>query len=168
MADAKSAEIAAQGDKVRQLKAAKADKASVKEQVDILLKLKAEYKSLTGSDWKPNADPKAAPAAAAPKEQPKEVLYSGGGLSDKEMEALKDSAAKTLDIKIQNCGDVVRKLKTEKADKASIDKEVKVLLFLKGLYKEKAGEDWVPLEKRGGAQKENKQPKPQEKPKADG
>ena len=45
--------IAAQGNKVRDLKAAKADKAAVKAEVDALLALKAEFKSAFGSEWKP-------------------------------------------------------------------------------------------------------------------
>ena len=45
--------IAAQGNKVRDLKAAKADKAAVKAEVDALLALKAEFKSTFGSEWKP-------------------------------------------------------------------------------------------------------------------
>lgn len=48
-------EIAAQGDKVRELKAKKADKSAVDAEVKILLDLKTEYKSLTGQDWKPRA-----------------------------------------------------------------------------------------------------------------
>lgn len=46
-------EIAAQGDKVRELKAKKADKSAVDAEVKILLGLKVEYKSLTGQEWKP-------------------------------------------------------------------------------------------------------------------
>ena len=51
-----NAKIAAQGDKIRDMKANKADKAAIKAEVDVLLKLKAEFKEKTGEDWKP-ADP---------------------------------------------------------------------------------------------------------------
>ena len=47
-ADAVNDKIVAQGNKVRELKGAKADKAEVKAAVDVLLALKAEYKSLSG------------------------------------------------------------------------------------------------------------------------
>merc|ERR1712029_744765 len=52
-------DIAAQGDKVRQLKSDKADKEAVKTAVDVLLSLKAKFKSETGLDWKPGMKPPA-------------------------------------------------------------------------------------------------------------
>ena len=80
------AKIVAQGDKIRELKAAKAAKDVIQPEVNschknlhhyyvhcpmsmqvaTLLALKAEYKAATGEDWKPTAAPsKAAPAKAA-------------------------------------------------------------------------------------------------------
>ena len=81
------AKIVAQGDKIRELKSAKAAKDVIQpeviywllkfqphwlpisckcEQVATLLALKAEYKAATGEEWKPPAaPPKAAPAKAA-------------------------------------------------------------------------------------------------------
>merc|ERR1719330_1237188 len=57
--------ITAAGDKVRDLKAAKAAKDVIGEHVKVLLALKAEYKAATGQDWKPGASaPVAAPAAS--------------------------------------------------------------------------------------------------------
>ena len=47
--------IKAQGDKVRQLKTDKAEKAEIEAAVKTLLELKAEYKAATGKDWKPPA-----------------------------------------------------------------------------------------------------------------
>merc|ERR1719400_3004138 len=41
-------------------------------------------------------------------------------------------------------GDLVRKLKTEKADKAAIDEAVKKLLALKADFKAATGSDWKP------------------------
>lgn len=48
--------------------------------------------------------------------------------------------------------------------------EVNVLLFLKAAYKEKAGGEWVPVEKRGKDEKkkENKENQQQQKPKENG
>lgn len=43
--------IAAQGDKIRQLKSEKADKKAIEPEVQALLALKAEYKKLSGKDW---------------------------------------------------------------------------------------------------------------------
>jgi hypothetical protein len=39
---------------------------------------------------------------------------------------------------------LIRRLKLEKAEKEIIDGEVKVLLLLKNLYKEKTGQEWKP------------------------
>ena len=66
--------IRSQGDEVRKLKAAKAEKAAVEAAVKTLLELKAQYKTATGADWKP-------PAAAggdkkAEKEKVIDVIYS--------------------------------------------------------------------------------------------
>ena len=49
MADAVNEKIVAQGNQVRELKAAKAGKPEIKAAVDVLLALKAEYKSLAGN-----------------------------------------------------------------------------------------------------------------------
>jgi bifunctional glutamyl/prolyl-tRNA synthetase len=48
--------IIAQGNTVRDLKAAKAGKAEVTAAVNTLLALKADYKQLTGQDWKPGEE----------------------------------------------------------------------------------------------------------------
>ncbi|XP_059092902.1 aspartate--tRNA ligase, cytoplasmic-like [Tigriopus californicus] len=175
MADAVNEKIVEQGNKIRELKASKPDKAALKAEIDVLLALKAEYKSLSGVDWKPPASGGGGSSAAPPKKEaapaeakaPVPILYEGGGLTPEDEKALKDCAANTLDIKIQNCGDVVRRLKTEKADKSKIDTEIKVLLHLKSVFKDKTGQDWVPLEKRGkeakkGGKENNQAPKPAE------
>jgi bifunctional glutamyl/prolyl-tRNA synthetase len=60
------------------------------------------------------------------------------------VQALLEAAAENLDLKIQSCGDFIRKLKQEKAAKEAVDTEVKVLLLLKDLYKKKTGADWKP------------------------
>jgi bifunctional glutamyl/prolyl-tRNA synthetase len=62
-----SAQIDAQGNTVRDLKAAKADKAAITAQVDKLKALKAEFKTKFGKEYASTAAPAAAaPAAAAP------------------------------------------------------------------------------------------------------
>ena len=48
---AKAAEITAQGEKVRVLKTAKAEKNDIDQAVKILLSLKAEYKEIAGCDY---------------------------------------------------------------------------------------------------------------------
>lgn len=118
--------IADQGDKVRQLKSAKADKATVDAEVKTLLSLKAEYKQLTGSDWKPGA---VAPVVVKQEKCPD--LPSACAVS----ELLKKIAAQ---------GDKIRELKANKADKATIEPEVKLLLALKADYKSLTGEEWKP------------------------
>ena len=115
-----------QGDLVRKLKGEKADKASIDAAVKSLLQLKADFKAATGQDWKPGMSmPKASspPAAAQP---------SGG------------NSASDINGKIVSQGDLVRKLKGEKADKASIDTAVKSLLQLKADFKAATGQDWKP------------------------
>jgi len=61
--------VTQQGDKVRQLKSDKADKAAVTAAVKVLLELKAEYKKKTGQDYKPGQAPK--PAQSKKTEQSK-------------------------------------------------------------------------------------------------
>ena len=123
---------------------------------------------MTGQDWKPGAQPEQKPNAEPAKVA--KVLYSGGGFSDAQKKELEKESTQILDVKIQNCGDVVRKLKANKADKSEVGKEVEVLLFLKNLYKQKSGEDWQPLEKREKENKkaENKQQNQNQPPKAEG
>lgn len=111
-------EITDQGNKVRQLKADKADKNIIDTEVKILLKLKQDYKEVTGKVWMPNT----------PLNTEKEHSISGNDLSCK--------------ISIQ--GDKVRKLKAEKVEKNIIDKEVKILLDYKSQYKTITGQDWKP------------------------
>ncbi|KAH8417636.1 hypothetical protein KR222_003170 [Zaprionus bogoriensis] len=121
-------QIAAQGDKVRELKAAKAEKASIDGAVKTLLSLKAEYKQLTGSDWKPGVT---APAAVVVKQE-------------KSPEPASASAVATLLEKIAQQGDKIRQLKTAKSEKSQIDAEVKLLLALKTDYKSLTGQEWKP------------------------
>ena len=113
------------GDLIRKLKFEKAAKDQIQAEVAVLLKLKGFYKSKTGQDWKPGAVP------------------------EKKVETLEQSAAEALDMKIKSCGDLIRKLKAEKASKEQIGAEVKVLLSLKEAFKEKTGKDWKPADAKG-------------------
>ena len=144
--DAIEGKIKAQGDKVRELKIAKADKPAIDDAVKTLLALKAEYKAATGKDWKPPAEPKAAPKkAASPPTASTAAELTGPGAA--------------IDAAIKGQGETVRKLKVEKADKAAIDEAVKKLLALKAEFKAATGADWKPAEqKKDGKGKENKKP----------
>lgn len=121
-------DITKQGDLVRTLKTAKADKSKVEEAVKVLLELKAKYKTATGQDWKPGAVPakQSSPARGPPSKQSDE----------------KQLVILLKQIVVQ--GDKVRKVKAEKAEKSVIDVEVKNLLNLKAQYKAIAGVDWTP------------------------
>ncbi|XP_039557979.1 bifunctional glutamate/proline--tRNA ligase isoform X2 [Passer montanus] len=118
--------VAAQGDVVRDLKARKAAKEDIDKAVKQLLALKAEYKEKTGQEYKPGNPP-----------------ISGNSQSSK----LKNSGtldSKALYDKVAEQGEVVRKLKAEKASKDQIDEAVKLLLSLKADYKEKNGQEYKP------------------------
>lgn len=69
------------------------------------------------------------------------------------------SDATQLNAQIAQQGTTVRDLKTQKADKAKIDAEVKTLLGLKAKYKELTGQDWKPEGDAGNAAR-SKAPKP--------
>ena len=141
--DVIDANVKACGDLVRQLKAEKADKDKIKAEVDVLLKMKKIFKEVTGKDWKQVAESKKASPPPAP------VVvesYTGGGLTPAQEKELETAAAEALDMKIKACGDLIRKLKGDKAGKAQIDSEVQVLLKLKGAFKKRTGQDWKPAE----------------------
>lgn len=111
--------IIRQGDVVRNLKSQKAAKGDIDAAVKLLLDLKAEYKKITGQDWKPGAAP------------PQETPVASPQVSD-------------VNEKIVLQGDVVRNLKSQKAAKGDIDTAVKILLALKAEYKKSTGHDWKP------------------------
>ncbi|KAM3962485.1 glutamyl-prolyl-tRNA synthetase [Aphomia sociella] len=138
-------QISAQGDKVRKLKTEKADKAAVDVEVKTLLSLKAQYKTLTGSDWTPNAA-----VSSTAQKAPATMNVNGG---DK-------SAAIVAEITKQ--GDVVRDLKAKKADKATIDAEVKKLLDLKASYQTLTGTAYAPPTQARESKPKEKKEKPKE------
>ncbi|XP_061384567.1 bifunctional glutamate/proline--tRNA ligase isoform X2 [Danaus plexippus] len=119
-----NSEIIKQGDLVRSLKSAKAEKAKVDEAVKVLLELKNKYKAATGQDWKPE----------------------GTQASSNNSSAMASNEASSLNSEIIKQGDLVRSLKSAKAEKAKVDEAVKVLLDLKNKYKAATGQDWKPTQ----------------------
>ncbi|KAK8404604.1 hypothetical protein O3P69_007683 [Scylla paramamosain] len=131
-------QIKAQGDTVRALKAEKADKDKIKQAVDALLALKGQFKAATGIDWKPDIDMsqfsgQASPATSASPATPASPASGKGS-----------NAALDLHQQIKAQGDVVRALKSEKADKDKIKQAVDALLALKGQFKAATSIDWKP------------------------
>lgn len=104
------------------MKSKKAEKTEIYAEVQVLLSLKGEYKNLTGQDWKPDTTATPTPAT------------STGHVTDEN----------TILQQIADQGNKVRELKLQKANKASIDIEVKKLLELKTNYKNLTGRDWKP------------------------
>ncbi len=96
-------------------------------------------------------------------------IYTGGGLSAEQIKELDNAAEEALNLKIASVGDLIRKMKADKASKDAIGAEVKVLLLLKEKYKAKTGNDWKPAADPAKAKKEEKKkPQPEVKEKADG
>uniref|UniRef100_A0A8B9G0M4 Bifunctional glutamate/proline--tRNA ligase n=1 Tax=Amazona collaria TaxID=241587 RepID=A0A8B9G0M4_9PSIT len=152
--------VSAQGDVVRDLKAKKAAKEDIDKAVKQLLALKAEYKEKTGQEYKPGNPPVSVTEQSS-------KLESSGTVDSK---ALYDKVAEQ--------GEVVRKLKAEKAPKDKIDAAVKELLQLKAQYKSIAGVDYKPVtassaddkdkkkkEKENKSEKQSKQQKQSDGPK---
>uniref|UniRef100_A0A182Q3N8 Bifunctional glutamate/proline--tRNA ligase n=1 Tax=Anopheles farauti TaxID=69004 RepID=A0A182Q3N8_9DIPT len=150
------AQIAAQGDKVRELKASKASKATIDSAVAELLKLKADYKTLTSKDWKPGATPATTIPTTTTVKPDKENMCPGNATE-------KDALAE----KITKQGDTVRTLKGSGAPKPDIEEAVKVLLELKAEYKKLTGTDYAPPggAAGGGAARQQTKPKKESKPK---
>uniref|UniRef100_A0A8C8SGV3 Bifunctional glutamate/proline--tRNA ligase n=1 Tax=Pelusios castaneus TaxID=367368 RepID=A0A8C8SGV3_9SAUR len=121
--------VSVQGDMVRDLKAKKASKEDIDAAVKQLLALKAEYKEKTGLEYKPGNPPAAAVTVSNVSSKP---------------ETSSTVDCKSLYDKVAEQGEVVRKLKAEKAPKDKVDEAVKCLLSLKAEYKEKTGQDYKP------------------------
>ncbi|XP_031435623.1 bifunctional glutamate/proline--tRNA ligase isoform X1 [Clupea harengus] len=148
-------QVSQQGELVRKLKSEKAAKDQVDAAVKQLLALKAEYKQKTGQDYKPGAAPAVAPTAAPAPTQA--AAPSPGQPSSPQAQSLFSQVAQQ--------GELVRKLKSEKAPKDQLDATVKVLLELKGQYKALTGEEYKPVTTPGapgGSAGENKSRKERE------
>ncbi|XP_076330314.1 LOW QUALITY PROTEIN: bifunctional glutamate/proline--tRNA ligase-like [Tachypleus tridentatus] len=145
-------QIKTQGDKIRQMKSEKANKDMLDPEIQVLLKLKSDYKAFTGREWKP-------PNGNTSKEN---ETKRGTGTdceitpiklpSDKE--ASKDALA--LKAEIDAYGEKVQNLKSNGASKEEVDSEVKILLNLKEKYKQLTGKDL-------NAKKEKEKEKPEGK-----
>lgn len=124
--------IKGQGDRIRELKSNKADKNVVMNEVTILKELKASFSTAAGVDWTPDIDiSKFVSQSAAVAPAPATISST-------------DATPLALHLKIVDQGNVVRTLKTAKADKTEITAAVGVLLSLKKEFKEVANIDWTP------------------------
>ncbi|XP_053523284.1 bifunctional glutamate/proline--tRNA ligase isoform X2 [Artibeus jamaicensis] len=130
--------VAAQGDVVRDLKAKKAAKEDIDTAVKQLLALKAEYKEKTGQEYKPGSPP----------------AVTGQNVSSKSPASTADS--KSLYDEVAAQGEVVRKLKAEKAPKDQVDAAVGELLQLKAQYKALTGVEYKPVSATGAEDKDKK------------
>ncbi|XP_055526101.1 bifunctional glutamate/proline--tRNA ligase isoform X2 [Wyeomyia smithii] len=120
-----SESIIKQGNLIRDLKAKQAEKSKIEANVKVLLDLKSKYKTITGQDWSPPAT----------QNKIVKTQVQSGPSNRQESELLNQ---------ITVVGEKIRVLKAQKANKPSIDEEVKVLLQLKSSYKALTGKDWKP------------------------
>ncbi|XP_008124067.2 bifunctional glutamate/proline--tRNA ligase isoform X2 [Anolis carolinensis] len=123
--------VAEQGEVVRKLKAEKASKDQIDAAVKVLLTLKAEYKQKTGQEYKPGNPPRMLPPSSFPSASPSSVSHC-------------PIVSQVLYCKVAEQGEMVRRLKAEKAPKDQIDAAVKALLALKAEYKQKTGQEYKP------------------------
>uniref|UniRef100_A0A8D0ANM4 Bifunctional glutamate/proline--tRNA ligase n=1 Tax=Sander lucioperca TaxID=283035 RepID=A0A8D0ANM4_SANLU len=143
--------VSQQGEVVRKLKSEKAPKDQVDAAVKQLLALKAEYKQVTGQEYKPGAVPvQKAPVPVQKAPAPVQNSTSPA------------PAAIVLYEKVAEQGEVVRKLKVEKASKEQVDEAVKTLLDLKNKYKTLTGQDYKPVAAAGATGGEDKNRKERE------
>ncbi|XP_029449039.1 bifunctional glutamate/proline--tRNA ligase isoform X4 [Rhinatrema bivittatum] len=122
--------VAEQGEVVRKLKAEKAPKEQVNAAVNSLLNLKAEFKQVTGQEYKAGSTPIAQLSSKSPSAPPETSPCATG--------------SKALYDKVADQGERVRRLKSEKAPKDAVDEAVKLLLALKAEYKAKTGQEYKP------------------------
>merc|ERR1712061_86807 len=123
-ADTLNEQLEKQGNKVRELKSAKAGKPEIDAAVKELLDLKAKYKACTGKDWKLGGH-----------------VSSAKAIKD-EVPTTDSNNADQLNEQLEKQGNEVRQLKSAKAGKSDVDAAVKLLLELKAKYKECTGKDW--------------------------
>uniref|UniRef100_A0A8C7K8M2 Bifunctional glutamate/proline--tRNA ligase n=1 Tax=Oncorhynchus kisutch TaxID=8019 RepID=A0A8C7K8M2_ONCKI len=135
--------VTQQGDLVRKLKTEKAPKDQMDAAIKHLLSLKAEYKQVTGQDYKPGMALATSPAPVQASPAP-------------------ISSVKALFSQVSHQGELVRKLKSEKAPKDQLDGAVKQLLALKTQYKALTGEEYKPVASAGASGGEDKNRKDRE------
>uniref|UniRef100_A0A8C7U884 Bifunctional glutamate/proline--tRNA ligase n=1 Tax=Oncorhynchus mykiss TaxID=8022 RepID=A0A8C7U884_ONCMY len=139
--------VTEQGDTVRKLKSEKSAKDQMDAAIKHLLSLKAEYKQVTGQDYKPGIAPATSPAPVQASPAP---------------DAQSISSVKALFSQVSHQGELVRKLKSEKAPKDQLDGAVKQLLALKTQYKALTGEEYKPVASAGASGGEDKNRKDRE------
>uniref|UniRef100_A0A673WHE4 Bifunctional glutamate/proline--tRNA ligase n=1 Tax=Salmo trutta TaxID=8032 RepID=A0A673WHE4_SALTR len=143
-------DIVAQGEKVRDLKTAKASKEKVDEVVKELLSLKAQFKQLTGQDYKPGMAPPTflsslfAPAVHNCQDYKPGTAPVSAAAPVQSTQAPTVTSGSGIYEHVTQQGDLVRKLKTEKAPKDQMDAAVKHMLSLKAEYKQVTGQDYKP------------------------
>uniref|UniRef100_A0AAQ5XWF2 Bifunctional glutamate/proline--tRNA ligase n=1 Tax=Amphiprion ocellaris TaxID=80972 RepID=A0AAQ5XWF2_AMPOC len=140
--------VTQQGEVVRKLKAEQAPKDQIDAAVKQLLALKAEYKQQTGQDYKPGLQAPASPATTP--------------ASTASAKSSSSPQAQDLFSQVAQQGELVRKLKSEKAPKDQVDEAVKTLLDLKSKYKTLTGEDYKPVTAAGATGGEDKNRKERE------
>nr|XP_002126649.2 LOW QUALITY PROTEIN: bifunctional glutamate/proline--tRNA ligase [Ciona intestinalis] len=154
-------QVTAQGNKVRELKTAKASKDEVDAAVKELLSLKADYKSKSGVDYKPVST---ASGGSKPKKQESKTMEKSTNQGD--APAISEEQLKFHAL-VTEQGGKVRKLKSEGASKDAVQAEVQQLLKLKADFKEKFGIEYKPLNdanpKKSGKKEKKEKPKPKEK-----
>lgn len=145
--------IKEQGDKIRNLKQSKSPKNIIDAEVAVLLKLKADFKALTGIDWKPGQDNSKCnvPKENVTKQQSTPIVID----SNKS-----ESIAAELESKIKEQGDIVRTLKSSNAPKESINEAVQKLLALKSDYKNITGKEYVAEGQNQNKKSKQKKDKP--------
>ncbi|XP_068089016.1 bifunctional glutamate/proline--tRNA ligase isoform X2 [Hyperolius riggenbachi] len=126
-------QVSEQGEEVRKLKADKAPKEEIDAAVKSLLTLKAEYKQQTGQEYKPGAPPASQPPSKTSPPTTASVQADPTAAS-----------SSALFNKVTEQGELVRKLKSQKAPKDKVDEAVKALLALKAEYKAKTGQEYKP------------------------
>ena len=104
-------------------------------EVETLKLLKAEYKNATGSEYDANKKPSGSSAAAVP------AAPSSGGASSGDLALWEKTTAQ---------GTKIRELKSKKAGKEEIMKEIEVLKTLKAEYKKATGSAYDANKKPAG------------------
>ncbi|XP_068175225.1 bifunctional glutamate/proline--tRNA ligase isoform X2 [Antennarius striatus] len=141
--------VAQHGEVVRKLKSEKASKDQIDAAVKQLLALKTEYKQITGQEYKPATAP--VQKAPAPVEKAPAPVQNSAAPSES-----------SLFEKVSTQGELVRKLKAEKAPKDQVDEAVKTLLDLKTKYKTLTGQEYKPVAAAGATGGEDKNRKEKE------
>uniref|UniRef100_A0A914UZJ9 WHEP-TRS domain-containing protein n=1 Tax=Plectus sambesii TaxID=2011161 RepID=A0A914UZJ9_9BILA len=161
--DALKAEVDAQGELVRTLKAGGGSADDVKAAVAKLLALKAKYKEVTGVDYQAQAPAQGGAGGKKGKEAEKKPAEQS-----KQQNASSAANGDAVKAEVDAQGELVRTLKAGKASADDVKAAVAKLLTLKAKYKEVTGVDYqaqVPAQGGGGKKGKEAEKKPAEQPK---